>query len=87
MLTHDEIQMMERCAQEMEILRDQNKIMGAQLHIVEVFANVVGLVPKSQGYSEDIVWRLKSTLKKYREEQEMTQQQAVKEPVNPVEAN
>lgn len=70
MLTRDEMQMMERCAQEMEMLREQNKIMGAQLAVVDVFARVVGLAPKSGGFSEDIVHKLKQTLKKYRQEEE-----------------
>lgn len=69
MLSRDDMQMMERCAQEMEMLRDNNRIMAAQLIIVDVFARVVGIEPKSTGYSEDIVHRLKSTLKKYRDEE------------------
>ena len=69
MLTHDEKQMFRRVIDELETCRKQNAIMTAQLAIVDVFAAVVGLKEKPQGFSEDIVWKLKQTLRKYEEEE------------------
>ena len=47
--------------QEVESLRQQNKIQAAQLQVMDGFFNMIDRLgaPKSQGYSEDKLWQAK----------------------------
>jgi hypothetical protein len=57
------IEMMERCMHELQELRGQINALGPKAEAYEVIRSIIGMLPKqSQGYSEDIVWRLKKKI-------------------------
>lgn len=56
----DTIQMMQRCADEIQTLRQRLAIVEPKAHAYDALCTVLDLLPKpSQGYGEDLVWRLR----------------------------
>ncbi len=55
--------------QEVESLRQQNKIQAAQLQVMDGFFNMIDRLgaPKSQGYSEDKLWQAKREIQTAKE--------------------
>ena len=54
----DTINSMRLGAEEIKRLRQQNEILAAQMHVVEIFAAALGFRQGSVGVGEDIAWRL-----------------------------
>lgn len=55
----DAMQMMQRCSAEIKGLRARIEYLEPKAHAYDVLSAVVGLLPKpSQGYGEDLAWRL-----------------------------
>jgi hypothetical protein len=59
-----QIQMMERCVEEIRMLRMRIDDLAPKAHAYDTLGNLVRLLsPKeSQGYGEDILWRLQKTI-------------------------
>ena len=83
MLTHDEKQMMLRCADEIELLRRRNDLAEAQLSVLDVIAAAIGFRKADKAYSEDIAWKIRDTLQKAeKKEQEEMYKNLAKEEVD-----
>lgn len=61
----DHIQMMTRCAEEIEGLRRQIAHLEPKAHAYDQLSAVLALLPRpSQAYGEDLAWRLRSEIKR-----------------------
>jgi len=57
------IDMMRRCAHEIRDLRRHRDAIAPQAEAYQVIRAIVGMLPQpSQGYSEDLVWRLEKKI-------------------------
>ena len=57
------IQMMERCAEEIRTLRRINAELAPKADAYDALRQVLNLLPQpSQGYGEDLVWRLEKDI-------------------------
>lgn len=60
MRDQDTVQMIERCISEIEMLRAQVASLKPKADAYDMMKQVLGLLPQpSQGYGEDLVWRLR----------------------------
>ena len=56
----DVVDMMLRCAEEIESLRRINVMLQPKAEAYDAIVAILGLLPKqSQGYGEDLAWRLR----------------------------
>lgn len=69
MTDRDVIQMAQRCIEEIKTLRAQVAELAPKAHAYDSISQVLDLLPKpSQGYGEDIVWRLQKQIDELRAE-------------------
>ena len=60
----DAIDMMQRCAAELRELRSQISILAPKAEAYGLLRDLINLLPKqSQGYGEDLIWRLEKKIK------------------------
>lgn len=53
------IEMMRRCSEEIKSLQRQNERLAPEAEAFRVISRIIGMIPgPSQGYSEDMLWRL-----------------------------
>jgi hypothetical protein len=58
-----------RCIEEISMLRHEIATLSPKAHAYDQITTVLGLLPKpSQGYGEDIIWRLKKQLEELKPE-------------------
>ena len=56
-------EMMQRCIEELRQLRKQVEVLQPQAEAYQAIVQILGLLPRpSQGYGEDLVWRLQKRL-------------------------
>lgn len=73
MTDQDAIQMIERCISEIEMLRRANAEFAPKAHAYDAITQILGLIPgPSQGYAEDIVWRLRKQIEELQPKVEET---------------
>lgn len=66
----DTIQMMQRCAEEIQLLRNRIADLEPKAHAYDSIATILGLLPKTtQGYGEDLVWRLRKQIQEIQNSQ------------------
>lgn len=65
MTDKDAIQMMQRCAEEIKTLRRINAELAPKAEAYDTLRQVLNMLPQpSQGYGEDLVWKLESEISK-----------------------
>lgn len=63
MTDKDTIDMIQRCIEEIEMLRRENDRLRPKAEAYGAITAILGLLPQpTQGYSEDIVWRLRKQI-------------------------
>lgn len=63
MKDQDAIQMMQRCVEEIRTLRQVNAELAPKADAYDSLRQVLNLLPQpSQGYGEDLVWRLQKQI-------------------------
>ncbi|MGK2908789.1 MAG: hypothetical protein ACSLE1_03170 [Sphingobium sp.] len=78
MTDKDVIDMTQRCIEEISMLRDEVARLAPKADAYDAITSILGLLPRpSQGYGEDIVWRLKKQIA------ELTANAVAPEPAEP----
>lgn len=69
----DTIEMAEASVREIEGLRAANATLAPKAHAYDTITTILGLLPQpSQGYAEDLTWKLKRRIEELRAEHERT---------------
>lgn len=77
---NEAIEMMSRCSTEIKDQRRQIELLKPNAEAFEVLKSVVGLMPTtSQGYGEDIAWRLDKRIEELKRDQRKNGADAIKE--------
>lgn len=74
MTDQDAVQMMQRCVSELKQLRQANNELAPSAHAYDTIAVLVRLLapPQSQGYAEDLVYKLEREIEKLSSDKEKT---------------
>ena len=63
MTDKDVIDLIQRCIEEIEVLRRDNERLRPKAEAYQAITAILGLLPQpNQGYGDDIVWRLRKQI-------------------------
>lgn len=65
----DNLWMLMASAEEITRLREQNRVLAAQVGVLEIFATALGMRRGSEGAEVDLVWKLRKRIEEIQKEQ------------------
>lgn len=65
----DNLWMLMASAEEITRLREQNRVLSAQVGVLEIFATALGMRRGNEGAEIDLVWKLRERIKEIQKEQ------------------
>jgi len=68
-MSHDNLWMLIASADEITRLREQNRVLAAQVGVLEIFATALGMRRGGEGAEIDLVWKLRKRIDEIQKEQ------------------